>query len=180
LRFSEENEIVKDNASNPINIIIIKIIWLESNTKYIERILKAFEIYKDITNNKDGIELSQMIYDSIYDKERPIQYIVNGERNQEFKRDVNECFYILLAGLCLSVTSKDIELVEIKIKDYYNRLKEINNILQNLNHDLNIYLNELYIIDKLIKIIECEQDKELKNIKNIGDIRKKLKKFKNN
>ena len=124
-------------------------------------------------NDNDGIELSQMIYDSIYDKERPIQYIVNEERNQEFKRDVNECFYILLAGLCLSVTSKDIELVEITIKNYYNRLKEINNNLQNLNHDLNLHLNELRIIDDLIKIIECELEKE---IKNIGDIRKKLKK----
>ena len=36
LRFSEENEIVKDNASNPINIIIIKIIWLESNNKILK------------------------------------------------------------------------------------------------------------------------------------------------
>ena len=49
-----------------------------------------------------------MIYDSIYDKGRPIQYMVNEKRNPEFKREVNECFYILLAGLCLSVTSKDI------------------------------------------------------------------------
>jgi len=38
----------------------------------------------------------------------------------------------------------------------------------------------LYIIDELIKIIECEQDKEIKNIKIFGDIRKNLKKFKNN
>ena len=125
-------------------------------------------------NDKDGIELYQMIYNSIYDEESPIQYIINEERNQEFKRDVNECFYLLLEGLCLSVTSKDIELVEITIKDYYNRLKEINNILQNLNHDLNMHLNELRIIDDLVKIIECELDKE---IKNIGDIRKKLKKI---
>jgi len=151
LKFSDKNDIIKDNASNPINIIILKIIWLESNNNYIERILKAFEIVKDIANDNDEIELFHMIYDSIYDIERPIQYIVNEEKNPEFKREVNECFYILLVGLCLSVTSKDMQLVEITIKDYYNKLKEINNILQNLNHDLNIYINELYIIDDLIK-----------------------------
>ena len=121
LRFSEENKIIKDNASNPINIIIIKIVWLESNINYIEKILKAFEISKDIINDNDGIQLNQMIYDSIYDKERPIQYIVNEERNPEFKRELNECFYILLTGLCLNVTFKDIQLVEITIKDYRNK-----------------------------------------------------------
>ena len=34
LKFLEENKIIKDNSSNPISIIIIKIIWLESITKY--------------------------------------------------------------------------------------------------------------------------------------------------
>ena len=76
-----------------------------------------------------------MIYDSIHDKDSPIKYIVDKERNPEFTREVNESFYILLGGLCLSIT-ENIKLVEITIKDYSDRLKEINNILQILNHDL--------------------------------------------
>ena len=57
--------------------------------------------------------------------------------------------------------------MEITIKDYSDWLKEINNILQNLNHDLNIYLKELYIIDELLRIIEYELDKGIDKIKKL-------------
>ena len=174
LRFSEEKEIIKDNIYNPINIIILKIIWIESNFNYIKSILKAFEIAKDIVNDKDGTELKQKIYNKIYDKECHIQYIVDEERNPEITREVNECFYILLAGMCLSITSKDVKLIEIRIRDYHDRLQEIYKILQNINYDLKIYLNELYIIDELIQIIEYQLEKGIKNIDNIEDIREKL------
>lgn len=40
-----------------------------------------------------------------------------------------------------------------------------------------INLNELYIIDELIKIIECELNKEAKNIKNIEEIREYLTEY---
>jgi len=177
LRFSEKNHIIKDNEFNDkyneINFLVLKIIWTESNYNYIESILKAFEISKDIINDKDGIGLYQIIYDSIYDTDNYIKYIVDKERNPEFRREVNECFYKLLAGLCLSIT-ENIELMEITIKDYFDMLKEINNILQILNNDLKIYLNELFIIDELIKIIEYELDKGIKNIKNIEIIRNYL------
>ena len=61
--------------------------------------------------------------------------------------------------------------MEKTVKDYYDRLKEINNILQILNHDLDIYLNELFIIDELIVIIEYELDKGIENIQNIETIK---------
>ena len=174
LRFPDENEIIKENLSNPINIILLKIIWIESNINYIKSILSAFEIAKDIVNDKDGTELNQKIYNIIYNKDCRIQYIVDEERNSEFTREVNECFYILLAGICLNVTSKDVKLVEIRIKDYHDRLEEIYKILQNINYDLKIYLNELFIIDELIKIIEYQFEKGIKNIENIESIREKL------
>ena len=174
LRYSENISIIKDNLSNPINIIFLKIIWIESNTNYITSILNVFKIGKDIVNDKDGIEFNQKIYDLIYDEESPIQYLVDEERNPEFTREVNESFYKLLAGLCLSVTSKDIKLKEITIGNYCGKLKDINKILQNMNHELNIYLNEIYIIDELIKIIEYELDKGIKSIENIEDIRENL------
>ena len=174
MRFSEDNEIIKENNSNPINIIILKIIWLESNTTYIESILKAFDIGKDIIDDKEGIELNKRIFDSIMDEKNPIQYVIDKENNTELIKEVNECFYLFFAGLCISLTSKDIILVEIRIKDYHDRLKEINKILQNLNHDLDIFLNETYIIDELIKVIEYQLDKGIKNIENIEEIREKL------
>jgi len=157
--------------------MILKIIWIESYSNYIENILKAFEISKDINNEinkdianeKDRIELYMKIYDSIYDI-IPIKYIVDEERNPEFTREVNECFYILLAGLCLSIT-KNIQIMENSIKDYHVRLIVINNILQILNYGLGINLNELCIIDELIKIIEYELDKGIENTKNIEIIR---------
>ena len=165
LRFPDKIEIIKNNRFNIINIIILKIIWIESNKTYIENILKAFEISKDIVDDKDGMELIQKMRDVIYDT--PINYIIDGERNQEHSREVNECFYLFLAGLCLSIT-ENIRLMDTTIKNYFGRLKDINNVLQNLNHDLHIYLNELYIIDELLEIIEYEFDKGIDNINNIG------------
>ena len=66
---------------------------------------------------------------------------------------------------------EDIKLMKKTVKDYYVRLKTINNILQILNHDLDIYLNELFIIDELIIIIEYKLDKVIENIQNIKIIR---------
>jgi hypothetical protein len=143
-----ENKIIKDNEYNQINIIILKIIWLESNSNYIESILKAFELSKDIINDKDGIELNRIIFDLIYDK-------VDKERNPEFAKEANKWFYIIIRWNMPKYNWENIKFLEITIKDYSDRLKEISNILllQTLNHDLFIYLNELYIINELIKVI---------------------------
>ena len=174
LRYPDKNEIIKDNESIPINIVILKIIWIESNINYIENILKSFSIGKDIINDKVDLDYNQMISDIIYyDSDIPISYIVDTERNPEFAKEVNECFYIVLAGLCLSITDK-IKLDELTIKDYSGRLKKINDMVQTLTHDLNMYLNELYIIDELIKIIDYELDKGIENIKNIEQIKNYL------
>ena len=152
LRFTEEKDIIKSNKDKPINIVILKIMWLESNSNYVESILSAFIYGKDIDENNDGLIFYQSIYDSIYNKKCKLKYIVNEKRNPEHTREVNECFYIILAGLCLSITSH--ELTEITIGDYCGKLKDIDKILQNLNDDLYLFLNELYIIKELIKIID--------------------------
>lgn len=105
-------------------------------------------IVKDIINDKDGIELNRIIFDSIYDK-------VDKERNPEFAKEVNQWFYIIIRWNMPKYNWENIKFLEITIKDYSDRLKEISNILllQTLNHDLFIYLNELYIINELIKVI---------------------------
>ena len=85
-----------------------------------------------------------MIEGSIDNKNRNIKYIINENRNPEHTREVNECYYIILAGLCLSMTSHEIKLTEsfnfennkVEIDLYCYILKKINNILQILNNDL--------------------------------------------
>ena len=153
LRFSDETNIIKNNENNPINIILIKIMWIESNATYIESVLKAFEYGKEIINDQEGSDFCQIIFDSIIDPEVPIKYIANKVR-PEHTREINECFYVFLSGLCLSVTTNDINKMEISIGDYCELLKQINKIVKILNDDLSLYLNELYIIDELIQIIE--------------------------
>ena len=167
LRFSDETNIIKNNEDNPTNIIFVKIMWIESNSKYIESILKAFEFGKDIyDDNTEGLIFYQNIVDSIVDSENPIKYIPNKLR-PEHTREINECFYIFLAGLCLNITTNDLEKREISIGDYCGLLKDINKLIKNVNDDLGIYLNELYIIDELIQIIEYNPNAEIKIIIDI-------------
>ena len=170
LRFSKEkNLIMKKYEFNPVGIFMIKVIWIESNANYIKSILNVFNNAKEIIiNDKDGSKLYEMIDKQLDEKNNNIiiNYIVDENRNPEHTREVNECFYKLLASLCLSLTSDEIKLTksleesenikknEIAIIYYNDQLKVINNILQILNDDLIIYLNELYIIDELIQIID--------------------------
>ena len=186
LRFSsEKNQIIKKNESEPINILLIKLLWIESNVNYIKNILEVFNHAKN-PQDSDGYIIYKMTKNLIKDKNICIKYIVNPTRNPEHTTEVNECFYILLAGLILCITSNEIKLTdsfnhidnfennEIEITDYYSRLKEMNNILTKLNNELILFLNELYIVDELYKIIEiigCE----VLNIKCIEKIRNCLR-----
>ena len=151
LRFSDERNIIKTNIGNKFNIVIIKIMWIEANTNYIEGILKAFEFGKDIINDHEGSLFYQIIFDSINDPTNPIKYIASKER-AEHLREVNECFYLFLSGLCISITTNDMDKIE-SIGSYCGILEEIYKIIKNIDDELYTYLNELYIIDELIKVI---------------------------
>ena len=93
-------------------------------------------------------------------KKGNIKYITNENKNNI--KEINECFYKLLASICYYITSDNIKLAnicqiknnEIEINYYCERLRVINKIFQNLNYELCIRLSEIYIIDELIKIIE--------------------------
>jgi hypothetical protein len=50
LRFNEKNEIIKNNIKDPIKIIIIKIMWIESNINFISNILKQLDLAKEFDN----------------------------------------------------------------------------------------------------------------------------------
>ena len=177
LRFTEEkNEIIKNNNKYPIKILLIKIMWIESNVNYILSLLKIYFYAKEIFN--DGNNLYQMIEEIIYDKSRIIRYITNDNKNPEYAKEVNECYYIILASLCLSITSEKILLTEeaidkdkVEIHKYCNMLKKVYTILQNLNNDLKINLIEIYIIDEIKEVIELQNIRKI-NIEKIEEIRK--------
>ena len=111
-------------------------------------------------------------------KENKIKYITNERKNPEHTKEVNECYYILLASICYIITSDNIQLTKsssdktkniINIHHYSSILTDINKILQILNDDLLIFLNEMYIIDELIKIIDLFINKN--NIEKINEIK---------
>ena len=157
IRFNDENPIIKGNSNININILLIKIIWIESNINHILNILKIIETTSHIFNNNEKI-----LYDKIVQlyKEGSIKYIVNERYNPEISREVNECYYIILAIICHCIVSEEIKLSdksnenEIEINYYYYLLKEVNEKLKIFKNDLFIYLNEIYIIDEFIKIVE--------------------------
>ena len=61
LRFNKEkNEIIKNNEGAPIKLMLIKIMWIESNVNYISNILKIFDFAKELFND-DGKILYNMI-----------------------------------------------------------------------------------------------------------------------
>ena len=177
LRYKKENKIMQ--SDNAINNLIIKIIWMESNKEFIIKILKIFENGKIIFDNNENefyIKIKEQILSKKNSKNNN-----NEKRNIDFTNEVNECFYLILESICCCITIDEIKInefnnnrkndIQIEINHYYNALKNINNILKNLCEDLNIFYNELYIIDELIKIIEL-----FKNSKNF-EIINKIKHF---
>ena len=181
-RFNNENRIIKSN--NKIKILLIKIIWIESNVNYILNIFNIIENALIIFENNE-----KLFYTSIEKiiKNSNIKYITNDKKNPQHTKEVNECFYILLASICYSITSDEIILIDIsdiktnkeiqiEITYYCKILKEINKVLQNLNDNLYIYLNEMYIIDELVKIIEIfKKDKSDNKIEKINEIKNNIR-----
>ena len=98
------------NKNDPTKLLLIKLMWIESNVNYILSILKLFSLAKEIVN--DEIILYNMIEEIINNESRSIKYLTNEKRNPEHTKEVNECYYIILASLCLSITSEKIKLTE--------------------------------------------------------------------
>ena len=181
LRFSEEKKIVKDNQRNKINILLLKIMWMESNINYILNIFNIFDNALIIYNDNQKILLENI--EEVIFKEK-IKYIINEKKNPKHTKEVNDCYYIILASICYCITSDDIKLVElignkkndeleIEISYYCYLLTQINKILQKLSDDLYIFLYEMYIIDELIQIIELF--KKSNKIEKINEIKKNLR-----
>jgi hypothetical protein len=106
IRF-DNKKIIKDNENIQIHILLIKIIWIESNVKYILNILKIIDFSLEIFNN-DESKLFKKIEELI--SKNNIKYITKENRNPKHTKEVNECYYIFLASICYSITSDEIKL----------------------------------------------------------------------
>ena len=177
LRFNNESTRTQkyDNYDKDIDIILMKIIWIESNVNYILNILKIMEYTMIIFDKNEN----KLIND--------IEVLINKaiKRNPKITKEINKCYYILLSNICFCITSDEIQLVneltknktknneiQIEINKYYYLLKKINIILKHITDDLLISINEMNIIDELIKIIEIYI--KYNNIEEIKKIRKNI------
>ena len=156
LRFNPQYEIIKMNEANKCKIFLIKIIWLVANK---DNILLLFDIYiilKDIfkTENELLLKLKEMI------KTKKIRYITNDERNPIHTTEVNECFYIILACMCISTIKLNIPINN--SQNFYS-LKKALKIIQYLEDNLSLYLNEMFMIDTIISIYETLSPNECEN-----------------
>jgi hypothetical protein len=102
-----------------------------------------------------------------------LRYITNETKNPKITTEVNECYYLILASICYSIIPPRINFTN--INDYFNSLKNALNILQNLNDDLYIFLNEMYIIDELFHIYNVLSINDKLNIELLNNISINLK-----
>ena len=185
IRFNKKRKIVQDNDDSPIKLLLIKIIWIESNINYISKILKIYSILKNIFNERDDIygyndenESDKKLFELLEEtlKEENLRYITNQKRNPIITTDVNECYYLLLASMCYSIIPPKVKLKDANIFYYFYFLKKALKIMQDLNVDLYIFLNEIYIIDELIKIYDILELNGKLKIELLIDISNILKK----
>ena len=171
LRYNEEHKIIEDNKDDKIKLFLIKIIWLESNINYIQKIIQLYKILNNIFS--DNNKLFNLVEEII--KNKNIRYITNEDKNPEHTTEVNECFYIILAAICLSVLPDNINFKETDQNFYFSSLKKGLKIINNLNEELLIFLNEMYIIDELIKVYDVLLINNKCNSNAIEEITKNLK-----
>ena len=118
---------------------------MESNKNYISSICKIFSLLKDYINEEVLLNNIKDIINS-----EKIKYITNPKRNPENTKEVNECFYMMLGSLCLSV----LQCYNAGyINNYFNeKLRNCLNILKNLNKDLLLYLDEIFSFNEFLEI----------------------------
>lgn len=132
---------------------------LKKGNKYIDNIVKE-SIDQDIILLQDKLDifLEALEKNNETNKKEKLyeETITLYEKKKKFS---------LLISLFLKIYEENKSLCS-KLLDTFKKINEKENT--------DIYLNEIYIIDELIKIIEYELDKGIKSIENIEDIRENL------
>ena len=83
------------------------------------------------------------------------------KRNPKHTTEINEGFYIILASMCQCITEDEIfnQIKEFEIVNYLENLKKGFQIISGLSSDLLLFLNEMYIIDEFIDILDYANNK---------------------
>ena len=177
LRFKEDETKTEDNddyenKDDNFKSILKKLCWLESNSNYIIDIL---EIYSELKGNFEKDEkLLEIMEENMPNLN--LKYITNEDKNPKITALVNECYYIILAAIIYSVLPPNIEIKDkkktLQLNYYIDSLKTASKILGDLNDNLYIFLNEMYIIDEFIIIfetLECNNKIDLNFLNNIAE-----------
>ena len=146
LRFDSE---AGGEGDDPVKLLAMKMIWLESNNQYISIILNIYQ--KISISEKDLFSKIERI---IANKE--IQY-ENSSRSPPYTEEINSPFFYILESLLKIITS-DFELYErLKNQDFYDFINSLKTIVQNtliIVNDLIIYSKEVYTIQEFLNIQE--------------------------
>ena len=158
IRFKKkENDnvnIISKTNDDYLKIFIKKILWIESNYDYIISIIK---IYNKLSSLKPQNE-EDNLYNDIenYIKKGNVKYIAQEKRNPEHTKEVNECFYVILASLCQCITNENIlkKFVFDELTIFIEQCDNSLAIINKLSDELLLFLNEKYIIEEFLLIIE--------------------------
>ena len=175
----EDIEIIKNNKNDYLKILLIKIIWIESNYDYIINLLKIYDILSFFFPETKNDNLYNNVIEFI-DKGK-VRYIAQEKRNPEHTTELNECFYIILASLCQCITNEDSlkNLVSDKIYNYIEKNEIALSIITKISDDLLLSLNEKNIIEEYLLIIEVANRDEIKDIEFSKNVLMKLKQLSN-
>ena len=180
MRFKKDSQIIKRNENNPMSILLLKIIWIESNINYIIDILNIYDYSRNIFIG-DKKYLLELMNNEI--SENKLKYITNKYNNPEHTSEVNEYYYILLASICLGLTSPKFKLTiderkckpndTINVHEYFSNLEKIFEIIKVISNELYFYLNE--IIDELLITYQALKNCNKLDINELTEIKKNLR-----
>ena len=130
---------------------------------------------------KQNFEKEEKLFEIIDEniKNLNIKYITNEDKNPKITTLVNECYYIILASIIYSVFPPNIDFKSkkssLQLNYYIDSLKTTSKIIGDLNNNLYIYLNEMYIIDEFIIIFETLESNNKIDLNLLNNISETLR-----
>ena len=170
LRFS--NTINENNKTDPYKLLLNKINWIETNNSYIIKIINICGILEKIFKEGQLIENIKKIIET-----GNLRYITHEKKNPDITKEVNECYYKLLASISYAIIPPYYDLNnKNSFINYLEYLKKAMIIIKSMNDDLYIFSIEVDLLDEFIHIYEVlEINNKLDNY-NLYDLCLNLKK----
>ena len=171
IRFDEKKSIFEKNKNNSLKLLLMKINWIESNQDYIIKILKIYDILKNIYEENQFVK----IIENTLNNEK-LRYITNEKKNPDITTEVNECFYKIIASICYSIIPPSINFKKIiGTYDYLESVKNAIKIIKSINDELYLFSIEVDLIEELIQIYEILELNEKLDGEKLNEICLSLK-----